>query len=200
MVYFAYTDTEIGSILGGFEGDASFLNVPSIIDLYRNYETDTKRLCTLELHLITLGSQLRSNMFTTDCDFRTRYEQISNKYALDLILLNIEHLQKELLNVRSKVRDLELPKQMKNFQNLYPNNRKWRQHQKNQKSTLQHKSDDTTIEEKVIPQKVVNISSVELSPIHLNGLSKGLSFCPNAKPDWFQLELDLTQLFKRLKL
>lgn len=34
----------------------------------------------------------------------------------------------------------------------------------------------------------------------MNVLSKGLSFCPSTKPDWFELELDLTRFFRALKL
>lgn len=105
---FAYTTADVGRIYSGLDGDASFLKVPSVSNLRRNYEYETKRLCTLELHLITLAeyhksnriprgmrSQLKPNLFFTDTDFKARYEQISNKYALDLILLNIEHLQRE---------------------------------------------------------------------------------------------------------
>lgn len=44
---------------------------------------------------------------------------------------------------------------------------------------------------------VVNISC-SLSPIAISILSKGLSFCPNSKPDRFQL--DLTHFFRRLRL
>lgn len=47
---------------------------------------------------------------------------------------------------------------------------------------------------------MVNISSQTLSPICIQVLAKGLSFCPNPHMDWFQLELDLHQFFRRLKL
>lgn len=117
---FSYSNIAMGKILRGLEGGASFLNVPSTLNLKRNFEFETKRQCTLELHAITMveyyknnriprgmRSQLRPFMFTNDVDFRTKYEQISNKYALDLILLNIEHSQKELGTAREKTQKIE---------------------------------------------------------------------------------------------
>lgn len=47
---------------------------------------------------------------------------------------------------------------------------------------------------------MVNISSTNLTDIQTRVLSKGLSYCPAIKTDWFQLELDLQQFFRKLKL
>lgn len=117
---FTYNDVDVGRILGDLEGDASFLSKHSIANLKRNFEFESKRSWTLELHLIILSeyykngriprgmrSQLRPNLFVNDNDFKLKFEHISNKYALDLILLNIEYLKRELINIRTKARDLD---------------------------------------------------------------------------------------------
>lgn len=117
---YAYTDTEVGHILDRLEGDDSFLDIPSIPNLKRNFEFITKRLCTLQLHSVTLAkyhkcgriprgmrSQLRPNMFYTDEEFKIKFEQISNKYAMDLIILNIEFPQRETAQMKIKVNDAE---------------------------------------------------------------------------------------------
>lgn len=78
--------------------------------------------------------------------------------------------------------------------------RKWCRSKKNQESKKSGTAGSTSIEEKMTTQTVVNISSFELSSAHLHLLSKGLTFCPNIKPDWFQLELDLFQFFRKIKL
>lgn len=46
-------------------------------------------------------------MFNNDNDFILRFEQIYNKYAFDLIVLNIEFLQKELNCLRITLRDCD---------------------------------------------------------------------------------------------
>lgn len=117
---FSYTENDAGRIYGGMENDVAFLNVPSIIDLKRNYELESKKCCTLELHMITLieyhkqnriprgiRSQLKPNTISEDIDFRNRYEQICNKFGLDLLLLHIERLQKEVRLVKDKVTTYE---------------------------------------------------------------------------------------------
>lgn len=47
---------------------------------------------------------------------------------------------------------------------------------------------------------MVNISSTQLSSVELSLLSRGLSFCPTTKTDWFGLDLNLVQFLRRLKL
>lgn len=47
---------------------------------------------------------------------------------------------------------------------------------------------------------MVNISNTILTHVQLKLLPKGLSFCPSPRMDWFQLKLDLTQFFRKLKV
>lgn len=49
-----------------------------------------------------MRSQLRPTMFSADMEFGSKFEAISNKYAQDIILLNLDFLQKELTNIKSK--------------------------------------------------------------------------------------------------
>ncbi|XP_056402516.1 uncharacterized protein LOC130295627 [Hyla sarda] len=117
---FIYSDTEVSHILGILDGDASFLHIPSKVDLQRNYEQESKRLVTMQLHLTTLGeyykshriprgmrNNLKPTMYTQDIDFKSKYERITNRYALDLILLNIEFLQKDVSQSRLRTTALE---------------------------------------------------------------------------------------------
>ncbi|XP_056408118.1 uncharacterized protein LOC130306862 [Hyla sarda] len=117
---FAYTESEIGRIIGAVDEDASFLHAPSALDLQRQYETETKRLLSLKLHLSTLSEYYKSqriprgmrvvppdNAYKGDKDFHTKFEHIANKYAADVIILNIEFLQRDIAATSDKVKTLE---------------------------------------------------------------------------------------------
>ncbi|XP_056415710.1 uncharacterized protein LOC130357172 [Hyla sarda] len=117
---FSYSRVDADRIMGSLPNDASFLHNPSKIDLRRTYENETKKLLSVQLHLSTMSeyyrsrkiprgmrAQPRANAFTNDSDYRTCYEAISNKYSLDLILLNIEFLQRDLTAIKNKVTDVE---------------------------------------------------------------------------------------------
>lgn len=55
-----------------------------------------------------LRAQSRPNLFSQDQEFRLKYEQISNKYAFDMILLNVEFLSKEMHKIQVKMVELKL--------------------------------------------------------------------------------------------
>ncbi|CAJ0937119.1 unnamed protein product [Ranitomeya imitator] len=105
---FKYTPEDEERILGGLDGEAIFLKTPSIPELKRKYESDIKRMINLQLHMVTLGqyykegkiprglrSNIRPNLFQGDTMYCARFVMLSNKYAMDTILLNIEYLQEE---------------------------------------------------------------------------------------------------------
>lgn len=107
---FSFTEADAGRLLGDAQTAAKFLNMPSIMDVKRKFEYESKRQVTLDLHLLTLieyhrnqriprgmRGQLRPNMFAQDMEFCDLFEKISNKYSYDLILLNVQFLRKELL-------------------------------------------------------------------------------------------------------
>ncbi|CAJ0921077.1 unnamed protein product [Ranitomeya imitator] len=117
---FKYTSEEEERILGGIQGEACFLKTPSILELKRKYESDVKRTINLELHMMTLGqyykegkiprglrSTIRPNLFQGNAAYCTRFVIISNKYAMDTILLNIDFLQTEIKKLQLNTGDLE---------------------------------------------------------------------------------------------
>lgn len=102
------------------EGDASFLKSPALTDIKRNFEYESKRKITLELHLVTLceyykekriprgmRAQLKPIMFATNPEFLSRFEAVSTKYALDVLLMNMDFLQGELAASKKRVLELD---------------------------------------------------------------------------------------------
>ncbi|KAG8549469.1 hypothetical protein GDO81_021143 [Engystomops pustulosus] len=132
---FVYTDDERERILQDIQGDTTFLNTPSTDELKRKYEFISKRTVSLQLHLVTLGeylknkriprgmrSNIRPNLFSQDPFFCSKFMHISNKYSMDLILLNIEFLQQEIKKLQGDIATMETslstalnPTQLKNF-------------------------------------------------------------------------------------
>lgn len=103
--------------MGGLDGDTSFLNALSIMDLKRDYEFETKRCCTLDLYANILGEyykncriprgmrlQARPKFLVDDEDFRNKHMQILNKCGMDLLLLHIGRLYSEIIKMRGKMK------------------------------------------------------------------------------------------------
>lgn len=53
-----------------------------------------------------MPSHLTPNLFSNNADFCTRFTQIANKYARDVILLNLEYLQVELRNINERIMEM----------------------------------------------------------------------------------------------
>ncbi|CAJ0921621.1 unnamed protein product [Ranitomeya imitator] len=117
---FKYTSEDEERILGGLGGEAIFLKTPSISELKRKYESDTKRMINLQLHMVTLGqyykegkiprglrSNIRPNLFQGNTIYCARFVMLSNKYAMDTILLNIEYLQEESKKLQQNTEGVE---------------------------------------------------------------------------------------------
>ncbi|CAJ0965680.1 unnamed protein product [Ranitomeya imitator] len=115
---FNYTTEDEERILGNIEGDATFLKIPSATEMRNKYINDCKRLISSQLHLTTLGqylkerkiprglrSNIRPNLFSSNTTFRNRFMMISNKYAMDVMLLNVEFLQIEVKKLQTSVGD-----------------------------------------------------------------------------------------------
>ncbi|XP_071989593.1 uncharacterized protein [Engystomops pustulosus] len=109
-------DEDRDRILLNLEGDAAFLSTPSVKDLKRKHEGDSRRLVILKLHKATLGeyyksnriprgmrSTMRPNLFSNNDLFCTRFMQLSNQYARDVILLNIDFLHQEIQHVSERI-------------------------------------------------------------------------------------------------
>ncbi|KAG8571949.1 hypothetical protein GDO81_011841 [Engystomops pustulosus] len=154
---FAFTEDDVNRILGGTLGDSTFLEVPAKVDLKRKYEYWSRRHINFQLHLSLLcqyykhkiiprglRSHLRPNLLPANMEFCTRFEALSNKYALDIILLNIEFLQVELTTGQQKIDALEV--ELRNLLgetefNLYKEKTKkiLQTFQKEQEETKRHK-------------------------------------------------------------
>ncbi|CAJ0963716.1 unnamed protein product [Ranitomeya imitator] len=117
---FKYTPEDEERILGGLDGEAIFLKTPSIPELKCKYESDIKRMINLQLHMVTLGqyykegkiprglrSNIRPNLFQGDTMYCARFVMLSNKYAMDTILLNIEYLQEESKKMQVNTEGIE---------------------------------------------------------------------------------------------
>lgn len=117
---FTYSNADANRLLGAPQSEVSFLSIPSAVDLRRRYEFESRRFVNLELHLTTLieyhrnqriprgmRTQSRPNLYSQEPEFRIKCEQIANKFAFDMILLNIEFLRKDLKKVQDKKEDLE---------------------------------------------------------------------------------------------
>lgn len=115
-----YTQEEVERIIGGIEGDAAFLNTPSTKELKKRYEFLAKKNISLRLHMTTLGeyfkvqriprgirSHLRPNLFAGDIAYCKRFENLSNKYAFDFILMNIEYLQGEVNRIATEMLEVD---------------------------------------------------------------------------------------------
>lgn len=118
---FTYTSEDVSRIMNGGLGDIAFLSVPSKVDIKRLFESDSRRYISLNLHLSLLGeyfkhkiiprglrSHLKPNLFPKNMKFCTGLEGLSNKCALDVILLNIDFLQQEIIKVQERVKDSEI--------------------------------------------------------------------------------------------
>ncbi|CAJ0927892.1 unnamed protein product [Ranitomeya imitator] len=294
---FSYTVEDEERILSNMEEGAAFLKKPSIMEMKRIYENENKRLISSQLHLTTLGqyykehkiprglrSHIRPNLFLNNSTFCTRFTMISNKYAMDVMLLNIEYLQLEVKKLQSSVNenekkiqdvlnkedwtifkdkiekdlikfrgDLEEMKRKKwsrdssdyesgqvyawqndniktpwrkrghsFYKETYNNNVIWctnkyishrldgrsgkrkrrggKRHHRQQKEIGKNQTPKTTEPEEKGTELVINISQKVLSDMEISVLSKGLSFSPCSHMDWFQLQLDLGQFFRMLKL
>ncbi|XP_077148559.1 uncharacterized protein LOC143809016 [Ranitomeya variabilis] len=118
---FNYTMEDEQRILNNIEGDATFLKIPSLTETKHKYINDVKRLISSQLHLTTLGqylkerkiprglrSNIRPNLFSGNTAFCNRFTMISNKYAMDVMLLNVEYLQVEVKKLQSSTGEVEI--------------------------------------------------------------------------------------------
>ncbi|CAJ0964342.1 unnamed protein product [Ranitomeya imitator] len=86
----------------------------------RDFEKDLKRYTALDLHSITLAEYhriqriprglrvpLRPTLFQDNSDYCGKFEAILNKCSMDLIVLTIDFLQKEITELNSKISSTE---------------------------------------------------------------------------------------------
>ncbi|XP_069619972.1 uncharacterized protein [Ranitomeya imitator] len=94
----------------------TFLHTPSEEIWIRDFERDLRRLTALGLHSMILAEYhkvqriprglrvpLRPTLFQENTDYCVKFESILNKYSMDLIVLTIDFLQKEIMELKTKI-------------------------------------------------------------------------------------------------
>ncbi|KAE8622794.1 hypothetical protein XENTR_v10005391 [Xenopus tropicalis] len=117
---FAYSEVEAARIIESSKGNSTFLTSISNQDVIKDYEKERRKLIGLELHAITLTEyyrakriprglrvSLRPTIFNDNLEFAKKYEQIVNKCSFDIILLNIEYLQREVMETKQRLQTIE---------------------------------------------------------------------------------------------
>ncbi|XP_075188198.1 uncharacterized protein LOC142260821 [Anomaloglossus baeobatrachus] len=117
---FSYDQDQVTNILSRVTVPVSFLTVPSEELRSRDYEKELRKQTALELHCGTLAEyhkaqriprglrvQLRPTVFSDNPEYCTKYESILNKCSMDIIVLTIEYLQKEITELTPKIHSIE---------------------------------------------------------------------------------------------
>ncbi|CAJ0959891.1 unnamed protein product [Ranitomeya imitator] len=107
---------ESSEIISQVTTPGSFLHTPSEELRTRDFERDLRRFTALDLHLITLAEYhkvqriprglrvpLRPTLFQENTDYCVKFESILNKCSMDLIVLTIDFLQKEISELKKKI-------------------------------------------------------------------------------------------------
>ncbi|CAH2320307.1 Hypothetical predicted protein [Pelobates cultripes] len=116
MATFAYTEGDINHITSALRGAKEFLTNESERGIAHKLERDLKRKISWELHVNTLGEYLRQKriprglrvrLHPTLCrdnaEHRAIWYKILNKCSVDLMVLTIESLQKELTKLIKEI-------------------------------------------------------------------------------------------------
>ncbi|XP_018112330.1 protein Hook homolog 3-like isoform X2 [Xenopus laevis] len=117
---FSYSDLDASRITAPFLGKGDFLSLELCKTIPQRLESIHKKKTELELHAITLTeyykikhiprglrSPLKPKLFSDDWEFCDKWEGICNKYSLDLIILCIEQIHKELIGLYVEVLKVE---------------------------------------------------------------------------------------------
>ncbi|KAM4043968.1 uncharacterized protein ACNLHF_008078 [Anomaloglossus baeobatrachus] len=117
---FSYNTDEVNSILSKVTIPNTFLSVPSEEVRSRDYEKELRRHTALELHCATLAEyhrvqriprglrvSLKPTLFADKPDYCTKFESIINKCSMDIIILTIEFLQKEIEDLGQNISSIE---------------------------------------------------------------------------------------------
>ncbi|XP_069618109.1 uncharacterized protein [Ranitomeya imitator] len=116
----SYNQEEASSIISQITTPGTFLHTPSEELRTREFEKDLRRFTALDLHSITLAEYhrvqriprglrvpLRPTLFQENTEFCTKFESILNKCSMDLIVLTIDFLQKEISELQTKITSSE---------------------------------------------------------------------------------------------
>ncbi|XP_044151138.1 uncharacterized protein LOC122939181 [Bufo gargarizans] len=115
-----YSSDQINHILSGDEGEGAFLNKPTADSIKRRLVNERKQLINSELHLLTLReyyrvsriprglrTHLRPILFPENQEFLNKFMEIANRFSMDIMLLNMEFLQKDTIKINTRVQEHE---------------------------------------------------------------------------------------------
>lgn len=121
-----YTDEEADLILANIRGNVKLLNTRKPENTLRQIEYLLKKEINLNLHAVTLGEYyrvtriprglrilLRPTLCSESKEFVVKWQNILNKCSLDLILLTIVELQKNLDTVAKEIKEIELLRRLR---------------------------------------------------------------------------------------
>ncbi|XP_073502714.1 uncharacterized protein [Phyllobates terribilis] len=117
---FAFNQEEASGILARVTTPGTFLHTPIEEVRTRDLEKELRRYTALDLHSITLAEyhksqriprglrvNLRPTLFSENSDYCTKFEGILNKCSMDIILLTIDFIQKEITDLQTRIASTE---------------------------------------------------------------------------------------------
>ncbi|CAJ0944905.1 unnamed protein product [Ranitomeya imitator] len=115
-----YIEAEAEEIISRVTIPGEFLHTPSEEIRSRDLERELRRKTALELHYVTLAEyhkvkriprglrvSLRPTLFQDKPDFCQKFESILNKCSMDIIILTIEYLHKELSTIEEQISSIQ---------------------------------------------------------------------------------------------
>ncbi|XP_077123498.1 uncharacterized protein LOC143778278 [Ranitomeya variabilis] len=112
----SYNADETSDIISQVTTPGTFLHTPSEELRTRDFERDLRRFTALDLHSITLAEyhkvqriprglrvSLKPTLFHENTDYCVKFESILNKCSMDLMVLTIDFLQKEISELKKKI-------------------------------------------------------------------------------------------------
>ncbi|CAJ0966829.1 unnamed protein product [Ranitomeya imitator] len=116
----SYNQSEAESILAQVNIPSQFLHTSTDQLKTRDLERIYRRKTALQLHYVTLAEyhkvqriprglrvSLRPTLFSEKMDFCEKFEAILNKCSMDLILLTVDYLHKEIPTIESEIASIE---------------------------------------------------------------------------------------------
>ncbi|CAJ0958839.1 unnamed protein product [Ranitomeya imitator] len=112
----SYGQAEADEIISHVKIPGEFLHTPAEEIRSRDWERELRKKTSLELHYVTLAEyhkvkriprglpvSLRPTLFQEKTDYCLKFEGILNKCSMDIILLTIEYLQKEISDLDKQI-------------------------------------------------------------------------------------------------
>ncbi|XP_044147091.1 uncharacterized protein LOC122935385 [Bufo gargarizans] len=117
---FSYDNAIAEEIVSRVNASSNFLHVSHSELKSRDWERESKKLLSAELHCTTLAEyhkqkkiprglrvHLRPTLFPSNTEYCTKFESIINKCSFDIIVLSIEFLQQSIKESQEKLTSIE---------------------------------------------------------------------------------------------